>query len=57
MLCKARSVWHRFWFHYNRALIDGCLDENYRRKLIFEALYHEKQYLRYLHYQEGDLIS
>lgn len=53
MLMKARFVWHRFWYHYNNVLIDSCLDEIYRQKLIHDALYHEKLYLQCLGCREA----
>ncbi len=57
MLTKVRFIWHKFWFFYNKSLINSCLDEKYREKLIRKALYHEKQYLRYCKLNEKASIA
>ncbi len=42
MLLYLRVLWHRFWLAYTNLLLESCIDEMYRNKLINKVSYHQE---------------
>jgi predicted phosphoadenosine phosphosulfate sulfurtransferase len=42
MLLCLRVLWHKFWLSYTNLLLESCIDEMYRNKLISKVSYHQE---------------
>ncbi|WP_421381917.1 hypothetical protein ACOJQI_21390 [Bacillus salacetis] len=39
-LTKIRRMWHNFMLGYNRTILEGCLDEEFKTKIRSKIEYH-----------------
>ncbi|WP_409252167.1 hypothetical protein V1502_19045 [Bacillus sp. SCS-153A] len=40
MLTRIHTFWHNFMLGYNRTLLEGCLDEDLKKKIMNKIDYH-----------------
>ena len=45
MMKSVSNLWHKIKFNYYNVLIQDCLDENMRIKLLDKAAYHKSKLL------------
>jgi hypothetical protein len=47
MINRIKYTWHLLNFRKNQAMLDGCLDESIRIKIIDRIQHHERSFIKY----------